>query len=173
MHCTLFQPFQLKWLHNAMTNRSTRKPHQEFACWYNNSRITIGFFEILASTYDPGPYGRRPYPPGPYGPEPLIILQNIHSQISFRVIIRMHTTPGACLLYVPGALCISNMVWQMNLYTDKASSCRSCSNEVLCAHIRHWSWSDLDQSLDLDQIFIRVLILIRSWSNPDLIFILH
>ena len=42
------------------------------------------FLEILASTYDPGPYD--PVPLGHYGPGPLIILKNIRSYICSRAI---------------------------------------------------------------------------------------
>ena len=70
-----------------------------------NQACTECFFEILASTYGPGPAG-----PGSYGPGPLIILKDILSQICSRSIIWMHTAPGAYLLRAPGAVCISNMI---------------------------------------------------------------
>ena len=46
----------------------------------------------------------------PDGPGPLIILKNILSQICSRTIFKINTAPGACLLYDPGAVLISNMV---------------------------------------------------------------
>ena len=49
----------------------------------------VGFLEILASTYCPGPYGPGP---GPFGPGPFII-------ICFRTIFEMLIAPGVCLLY--------------------------------------------------------------------------
>ena len=55
-----------------------------------------------------GPYG--PGALGPYGPGPLIILKNILSQICSRTILEINTAPGACLLYAPGAVLISNVV---------------------------------------------------------------
>ena len=72
-------------------------------------------------------HGPGPACPGPYGPElaapgQLIIWKNILSQICSRSIIWMHTTPGAYLLYVPGALCISNVIlehiWLKNILPD-------------------------------------------------------
>ena len=46
-----------------------------------------GLFEVLASTYSPGPYTPRPYAPGSYGPGQLIIWKNLLSQIYSRSII--------------------------------------------------------------------------------------
>ena len=61
--------------------------------------------ETLASTYGPGPVA-----PGPYDPWPLIIWKNILSQICSRIIYEMHTAPGACSKYVPGAVYIQIML---------------------------------------------------------------
>ena len=58
------------------------------------------FFEILALTYVPGPYG----------PGPLIIWKNFLRQICSRTISKKHTAPRACFLHAPGTVCFSNMV---------------------------------------------------------------
>ena len=58
------------------------------------------YFEILALTYGPGPAA-----PGPF-----IIWKNIVSQICSRIIFEMHTAPGACSRYAPGAVYIQIML---------------------------------------------------------------
>ena len=50
------------------------------------------------------PLGPGPYAPWPNGPGPLIIWKNVLSQICSRTISKMHTAPGACLLYAPEAV---------------------------------------------------------------------
>ena len=41
--------------------------------FYSPVNAETSFFEILASTYGPGPAAPGPYGPGSYGPGPLII----------------------------------------------------------------------------------------------------
>ena len=59
-----------------------------------SSPCSVGFLEILASTYG-------------YGPGPLIIWKDFLSQICSRTIFKMRTAPGACLLYALGAVYFS------------------------------------------------------------------
>ena len=73
----------------------------------NQSMCTEGFFEILASTYGPGPAAPGP---GPYGPGPFIIRKKFLGQICSRIIFKMHTAPGASSKYTPGAVCIQIML---------------------------------------------------------------
>ena len=65
--------------------------------WHSAIYSLLAFLEILPWL-------------GPYVPGPLIIWKNIPNQICSRRIIWMHTALGACLLYVPGTVFISNMV---------------------------------------------------------------
>ena len=58
------------------------------------------FFEILASTYGPGPYG----------PTPLTILKTNISWICSVSIFEQHTAPDECRKYAPGEVCIYYMV---------------------------------------------------------------
>ena len=70
----------------------------------------MGYCKILALTYGPGPDAPRSYGPGPAAAGPLIIWNNILSQICPRNIIWIYTAPGAYLLHAPEAVCISNIV---------------------------------------------------------------
>ena len=83
---------------------SGRALHLHTSMYVLNLKGDRSFFQILALTCGPGPAALGPYDPGP------LIWKNILSQICSRIIFEMHTAPGVCSKYAPGAMCIQIML---------------------------------------------------------------
>ena len=86
----------------------------------------------------------------------MIILKNILSQTGSRTILEINTAPGACLLYAPGAVLISNMVLE-HIWNQH------CSRSMFVIYA---PGAVLNSNMVLEHIWLRIFFKIINGPGP-------